>query len=200
MGALLVIRIGAAVESINAYTWEVGAMTGDLRERIKSAYNKLEEMAKDIPGYRGYKDKEVRREADKLLRLKVARELQEQRRRLNSIQVELVNAGRLGVVLVLDRSVMRVQLLIDRLKTASYGYAGLFDAVKVQEAELDALYDFDATLLDGAGRVKALLDAVAAAKTDEELTKTGSELLDALEGMNDSFSKRQDVILGIPSV
>jgi hypothetical protein len=200
MGAHLVMYVDAGVESIHARTWEVGAMAGDLKERIESAYNRLEEMAKDIPGYRGYKDKEVRREADKLLRLKVARRLQEQRRRLNSIQVELVNAGRLGVVLVLDRSMMRVQLLIDRLKTASYGYAGLFDAVKVQEAELDALYDFDATLLDGAGRVKALIDAVAAAETDEELTKAGSELLDVLEGMNDSFSKRQDVILGIPSV
>ncbi len=175
-------------------------MVGDLRERIQGAYNKLEEMAKDIPGYKGYKDKEVRREADKLLRLRVAQELQEQRRRLNSIQVELVNAGRLGVVLVLDRSVMRVQLLIDRLKTASYGYAGLFDAVKVQEAELDALYDFDASLLDGAGRVKALIDAVAVADSDEELTKASSELLEALEGMNDSFSKRQDVILGLPSL
>jgi hypothetical protein len=175
-------------------------MVGDLRKRIESAYNRLEEMAKDIPGYKGYKDKEVRREADKLLRLKVARELQEQRRRLNSIEVELVNAGRLGVLLILDRSLMRVQLLIDRLKTASYGYAGLFDAVKVREAELDALYDFDAALLDGVERVKALIDAVASSESDEELSKTGSELLEALEEMNDAFSKRQDVILEIPSV
>jgi hypothetical protein len=175
-------------------------MVGDLRKRVESAYNKLEEMAKDIPGYKGYKDKEVRREADKLIRLKVARELQEQRRRVNSIEVELVNAGRLGVLLLLDRSLMRMQLLIDRLKTASYGYAGLFDAVKVREAELDALYDFDAALLDGVDRVKALIDAVAAAGTDEELSSAGSQLLEALEAMNDSFSRRQDVILEVPSV
>ena len=173
-------------------------MAGDLRQRIESAYNKIEEMAKGVPGYKGYKDKEVRREADKLVRLKVARELQEQRRRLNSIEVELANAGRLGALLVLDRSLMRLQLLIDRLKTASYGYAGLFDAIKIREAELDALYDFDAALLDSVDTVAALIDAVAAAEEDAQVTKAGSELLEAVEEMNDAFSKRQDVILDIP--
>jgi len=175
-------------------------MVGDLKKRIEGAYNKVEELVKDIPAYKGYKDKEVRREADKLIRLKVARALQEQRRRLNSIEVRLVNAGRLGVLLVLDRSLMRLQLLIDRLKTASYGYAGLFDSIKVGEEELDALYDYDAALLDNVGQVKTLIDAVAAAEGDEELTGAGSALLEALEEMNETFSKRQDVILEIPSV
>jgi len=173
-------------------------MAGDLRQRIESAYNKIEEMAKNVPGYRGYKDKEVRREADKLIRLKVARELQEQRGRLNSIEVELANAGRLGALLILDRSLLRLQLLIDRLKTASYGYAGLFDAIKIREAELDALYDFDAALLDSVDKVEALIDAVAAAEEDAEVTKAGSELLEAVEDMNEAFSRRQDVILDIP--
>jgi len=175
-------------------------MVGDLKKRIESAYNKVEELVKDVPGYKGYKDKELRREADKLVRLKVARGLQEQRRRLNSIEVRLVNAGRLGVLLVLDRSLMRLQLLIDRLKTASYGYAGLFDAIKVREEELDALYDYDAALLDNVGQVKTLIDAVTAAEGDDELTKAGSTLLEALEEMNETFSKRQDVILDILTV
>ncbi len=175
-------------------------MVGDLKKRIEGAYNKVEELVKDVPGYKGYKDKEVRREADKVIRLKVARGLQEQRRRLNSIEVRLVNAGRLGVLLVLDRSLMRLQLLIDRLKTASYGYAGLFDAIKVREEELDALYDYDVALLDNVGQVKTLIDAVTAAEGDDELTKAGSALLEALEEMNETFSKRQDVILEIPSV
>jgi len=175
-------------------------MVGDLKKRIEGAYNKVEELVKDVPGYKGYKDKEVRREADKLIRLKVARGLQEQRRRLNSIEVRLVNAGRLGVLLILDRSLMRLQLLIDRLKTASYGYAGLFDAIKVREEELDALFDHDVALLDNVGQVKTLIDAVAAAEEDAELTEAGSTLLEALEEMNETFSKRQDVILDIPSV
>ncbi len=72
--------------------------------------------------------------------------------------------------------------------------------MKVREAELDVLYNQDAALLEGVGKVRALIDAVAAAEQDGELTKAGSELLDALEGMNDSFSKRQDAILEVPAV
>ena len=174
-------------------------MGGDLRKRIESAYNKLEEIAKDLPGYKGYKQKEVRREADKLVRLKVARGFDEQRRRLNRVAVQLADAGRLRVLMPLDRAIMRLQLLIDRLKTASYGYAGLFDAIKVREAELDALYDYDAALVDGEDRVSTLIDAVAAAKEDEEVTKAGNALLEALEGINETFTKRQDVILEIPA-
>ena len=175
-------------------------MVGDLRKRIEGAYNKLEEMAKDLPGYKGYKDKEVRRQADKLIRMKVARGFEEQRGRLNSIAVQLADAGRLRVLLTVDRSLMRLQFLIDRLKTASYGYAGLFDAIKVKEAELDALYEYDAALLDNVEKVKMLIDAVGAAEDDDEVTKAGNELLAALEEINETFSKRQDVILELPSV
>lgn len=175
-------------------------MVGDLRKRIEGAYNKLEEMAKDLPGYKGYKDKEVRRQADKLIRMKVARGFEEQRRRLNSIAMQLADAGRLRVLLTVDRSLMRLQFLIDRLKTASYGYAGLFDAIKVKEAELDALYEYDAALLDDVEKVRMLIDAVDAAEDDDQVTKAGNELLAALEEINETFSKRQDVILELPSV
>jgi len=175
-------------------------MTGSLLERIQSGYNKLEELAKDLPGYKGYKDKEVRREADKLVRMQVARGFQEQRRRLNSIVVKLVSAGRLRLVMTLDRALMRMDLLADRVKLASYGYAGLFDAIKIREPELDALYSFDAALLDGVSKVRGLVDAVAAAESDDDVTQAGEELLSALEEINETFSKRQDVLLESSSV
>jgi hypothetical protein len=174
-------------------------MAGDVRKRIEDAYNKLEQMAKDLPGYKGYKEKEVRREADKLVRLKVARGFEEQRRRLNRNAAKLANAGRLGALMTLDRAGMKLQLLIDRLKVASYGYAGLFDAVKIGSAELDALYNYDSALLGSVDKVKALVDAVAVAQNDEEVTKAGNELLEAVEEVNETFSKRQDVILEIPT-
>jgi len=173
-------------------------MTGDLRKRIEGARNKIEDLVKDIPGYKGYKDKEVRREADKLVRLQVARGFEAQRRRLNRVQVQLTEAGRLGALLGLERALMRLQLLIDRLKTASYGYAGLFDAVKVREAELDALYDYDAALLGHIDKVKALIDAVATAQKDEDRTQATDALLEGLDEVNETFSKRLDVILAGP--
>ena len=34
-----------------------------------------------------------------------------------------------------DDAIVKLQTLIDRVKTASYGYAGLFDAVRIKEAQ-----------------------------------------------------------------
>jgi hypothetical protein len=172
----------------------------NVKSRIEGGYNKLESLVKDLPGYKGYKEKEVRREADKLLRVKVARAWEEQRQRLNSVQVKLTNAGRLDVLVPLDRVLMRLQLLIDRVKTASYGYAGLFDAVKVREVELEALYNFDTALLESTDKIKAQIDAIAATKKDDEVIEAANMLLAVLEEINATFSKRQDVILEIPSV
>ena len=45
----------------------------DLTEKTQSSRTKLEELEARIPGYAGYKAKEQRREAYKLLRLHVAR-------------------------------------------------------------------------------------------------------------------------------
>jgi len=172
----------------------------DLRQRIEKAYNVVEEKMKGVPGYKGYKARELRREADKLLRLQVARGFEEQRRRLNGVQVKLASAGRLGSLVLLDRALMKLQLLIDRLKTASYGYSGLFSAIKIKEAELDALYEYDASLLLSVDKVKGLVDAVAAAATDADVTNAGNDLLLALYEANEAFGKRQDVLLKIPAV
>ncbi|MCD6520197.1 MAG: hypothetical protein J7M05_09785 [Anaerolineae bacterium] len=168
----------------------------DLLGKIQSSMNKVEELAAKIPGYAGYKQKELRREADKLLRLHVARKFEEQLHRLNDIQYTLTGKGRLASVLTLERAGMKLQLLIDRLKTASYGYAGLFDAIKVDEAALDKLYAFDAAMLEGVEKVAKLLDRLAeAAEAEERTPPEANELIRELEALNNTFSQRQDVIL-----
>lgn len=175
-------------------------MADDLRQKVQQAFNKVEQKMKDMPGYKGYKEKEVRREADKLLRMQVARGFDEQRRRLAGVQANLVSAGRLNAVLLLDRAAGKLQLLVDRLKTASYGYSGLFSAVKVREVELDALYTFDEALLSGVEKVKGCVSKVAAAANEEELTAAGNCLVQVADEVNETFGQRQDVLLKITPV
>ncbi len=171
-------------------------MLDDLTEKIQASQNKIEELAGKIPGYAGYKAREKRREADKLLRLHVAKQYESQMSRLQDIQGRLVAEGQLGALYALERAVMRLQLLIDRIKTASYGYAGLFDAVKVDEAALERLYDFDRAMLDGVEGLASKLDALDEAVGSGESASTASAaLLEELRALNDTFSQRQDVIL-----
>jgi hypothetical protein len=171
-------------------------MLDDLTEKIRASQGKLEDLASIIPGYKGYKQKEQRREADKLLREHVARKYGEQLERLNRLQYDLTAHGRLASILTLERAVMKLQLLIDRLKTASYGYAGLFDAIKVDEAALDKLYEFDQSMLEGVGQVAALLDKLAeAAQAEASTSAEANDLVTTLERLNSTFGQRQDVLV-----
>jgi hypothetical protein len=171
-------------------------MLDDLTEKIRASQGKLEDLASIIPGYKGYKQKEQRREADKLLREHVARKYGEQLERLNRLQYDLTAHGRLASILTLERAVMKLQLLIDRLKTASYGYAGLFDAIKVDEAALDRLYEFDQSMLEGVGQVAALLDKLAeAAQAEASTSAEANDLVTTLERLNSTFGQRQDVLV-----
>jgi hypothetical protein len=171
-------------------------MLGDLTEKVQGSQNKFEELVAKIPGYAGYKKKEQRREADKLLRLHVARLYDAQLQRLNGVQYALTDQGKLKAMMTLERASIKLQLLVDRIKTASYGYAGLFDAVKVDEAALDRLYDFDEQMLAGVDTVKGLLDQLeAAAAQEEDAGSLSVELVSLIEALNTAFSQRQDIIL-----
>lgn len=171
-------------------------MVDDLTEKIQSAQNKFENLVSRVPGYAGYKQKEQRREADKLLRLQVARQYEEQLKRLGEVQYALSSKGRLASIVTLERAATKLQLLIDRLKNASYGYSGLFDALKVTEATLDKLYEFDRAMLDGVGRVSALLDKLnEAAQAEAPTAAEANDLINELEALNTAFGRRQDVFI-----
>jgi len=169
----------------------------DLTEKVQSAQTKLDGLATRIPGYAGYKQKEQRREADKLLRLHVARKFEDQLKRLNELQFTLTSRGQLIPLMTLERAGIKLQLLIDRLRNASYGYAGLFDAVKIDKAALDKLYDFDQQMLQGVDQVVALLSKLEDAIQSEApiITEAGS-LVTLMQELNEAYGHRQDVILG----
>lgn len=168
----------------------------DLREKVTEALGGLEQLAAKIPGYQGYKEKEMRREADKLLREHLARQFEEQRQRLSELQKQLISSGQIGFLDDLENGTMKLQFLIDRLKTASYGYAGFFDAVKVKKKQLDALYEFDNALLDEVPKVAAAINKVSVAiNTREEVAEAIADLVSTIQGVNEVFNKRQDVLL-----
>jgi hypothetical protein len=169
----------------------------DYRDTIEDAKGGLERLAAKIPGYRGYKEKENRRAADKLLREHLADQLGEQQRRLTELQRDLLEGGGLLFMDDLERAVTKVQKLADRIRTASYGYAGIFDEVKVKEEELDALYSFDESMLGQVSAIQASIDGLAAAKDSGGDLKTAiGEVVSAAEEANTIWRQRENAITG----
>lgn len=173
-----------------------GGEKGDYLETVESSLGGLEGVARKIPGYGGYKEKELRREADKLLRIELAGRFDDQRKRVSELQHQLISQAKIEFLDDLERAVMKLQLLIDRIKTASYGYAGLFDAVKVKEEQLDALYAFDNQMLDFVDEVAADMDQVTSAITaGEGIGDAIGTLVGTVGEANQAFGHREEAIL-----
>jgi hypothetical protein len=169
----------------------------DFQQTVQGAMGGFENLVSKIPGYHGYKEKETRREADKLLREHLVVQLDAERRRLADIQRQMLDSGGLLSLDDVDRAVTKVQKLADMIRTASYGYAGLFDAVKVKEGQLDALYQFDGQMLEQVGAIKTAVDTLAAAQ------ESGGDLKPAIKGVvtaaeeaNARWRERENAITG----
>ncbi|MGC8837488.1 MAG: hypothetical protein ACP5UM_03630 [Anaerolineae bacterium] len=168
-----------------------------LRDKMKADRNALDALVAQIPGFRGYKERELRRDADRVLRQHVAQLLEEQRKRLNELQLQLLEGGRVDLLDDLERVGTKVQGVINRLRTAAYGYAGLFDAVKVNEEQLDALYRFDEKLLNLVGEVRSALDHLGGAlDAGEDLGAALKRLKRAADGLASTVRKREEVVVG----
>jgi hypothetical protein len=170
----------------------------DLRARVSGARGALETLIGKIPGYQGYKEKEMRRDADKLLRMHLSRRFQEQRAKLTGVQDHLASEGKLEDLGLLERVMLQLQLLIDRLRVAEYGYAGLFDALRVKEEQLDALYIYDNALTSSVDQLAEKMDRLGSvALAGEEIRTVASDCLLLLQELNTTFDRRKDVILGV---
>ena len=128
-------------------------MTDSFVEKADENMGAIERVLKGLPLVQEYTDKELRREADHRLRQLLVTELEQEKQRLYDVQKKLLRSGGLAWIDDADGAIQRLQTLIDRIKTASYGYAGLFAAVKIQEEQLNALHRFDTALAERAQEI-----------------------------------------------
>jgi hypothetical protein len=167
---------------------------GDIGARIEDSQNWFERAARRVPGYKGYKEKELRREADKLQREYVADRLETARRKLEDLNLALVNRGDVKLLGVVDSTGRRLRTVKDRISYADYGYAGWFDTVKVDENILDQLYMFDVRLQDEAAGIEKL---IAVLSPDSPSLRSDLDLVGArVQALDESFSQREYIVTG----
>ena len=182
-------------EVIAAFTMRRNVM--DMRDVVADGMSGFEKLIAKIPGYSGYKEKEMRREADKLLRDHIYGVLTGQRRRIEDIQANL-GVEHIESVEKVGTARRRLQTLADTVHTAAYGYAGLFDAVRVKEEQLDALYSFDSGLLAESEAIIACVDSLqSAVDNGEGLSGAIRDLTETITRLQDLYSRRKDVLTGM---
>jgi hypothetical protein len=168
----------------------------DMYQNVTGQMDPLKKLASYIPGFNGYVERQNRRDADKLVRDTVARRFGELWTRTSNLQVDLVSGGKIQYVDDLEQAALQLRTFIDKISTASRGYSGLFDAVKINQKELEQLYNFDLTFFDLADQVGHALDNVEASLGDDaalpaairNITTLGRQAVETFNRRSEAFT------------
>jgi len=169
----------------------------EIFDKIKDQKDAFSKILAKIPGFKGYIERGDRRMSDKLLREKIADEFATLNKRVSGLQSELVDQGELASVGSLENAAIKLNQFTDRIRTASYGYAGVFDAIKIKEEELDQVYAYDNALLELSDKVSTAIDNVETSIGTEGLDAAIRNLVMVSQDCVDAFNKRDEVLRGI---
>jgi len=157
--------------------------------------NWIERLSSKIPGYSGYVDRERRRDVDKLHREHLADRMRGLKSPLTDLMRELTSTGRLFEVGPVDAAIKKLDHLENRVRFASYGYAGFFDVVKIEQSQLDSIYQFDLALVEHVDKIEAKLSELKSqAATSDGLKASCAEVTAEIDQTDHAFDERYKAI------
>ena len=119
----------------------------DIRQRVQDDRGIIKKIELFIPGYKGYREKEDLRIADSLLRNQLANQMQsviESVQRSKEGLAKSMNFTLLNDIGELDNS---MQALMNKIRHAQQGYSGISADIRIEQNELNKLYEWDLSLL-----------------------------------------------------
>jgi hypothetical protein len=171
----------------------------DILGKVTADQDFFKKILAKIPGFKGYVERGDRRMSDKILREKITDEFETHYQRVSSLQRDLISQGELQYIDDLEASALKLRQFIDRVRTASYGYAGLFDAIKIKQDELDQVYQYDYALLELSDEVRGAVDNVETSIGTEGLEAALRHLQTVSQQCVNAFNKRSEVMQELTS-
>jgi hypothetical protein len=163
-------------------------------DKARAGQNLLERLMNKIPGFKGYREKELRRDADSREREHLAGKLEEARKPLNDASAAASRSGGLDVMNDIETARKRLDKVVARIRYADRGYAGFFDAIKVDEAALGKVYEFDLDLLRGVDAVTGAAQALA--KPGADLRGTLQKMIAEIDALDARLADREAILGG----
>jgi hypothetical protein len=155
--------------------------------------NWLERLVDKIPGFRGYQDRELRRDVDRMQREYLSRRLGELKGVVRRRARDFTDAGQIGRLDLFERLDRELDGISQAVRFADYGASGFFDVVKFGEAELERLYQFDLGILEDIEALAADLEAVPPPGSGDPGQAVG-RAADRIGELRKTWSERGNVV------
>lgn len=173
----------------------------DLRERVEDDRGLIKKIQLIIPGYRGYRQREDARIADSLLRTQIADAVKERiLLPLELCREEASRALETDVMNSIAPAITRAKAVEGKIRHAEQGYSGISAGVRIEQEELNALYELDLSLLtavDTLGKKAKEVSGTAAAQDFKETAKLAAGLRSDLQEFSELLDKRIITAAGI---
>jgi hypothetical protein len=163
-------------------------------QNVTGSMDIFKKIASKIPGFKGYVERQNRRDSDKLVRDTIYHRFRELEGRVSDLQVEFINQGEIKYTNDLEKAALRLRTFADRVRTAPRGYSSLFEAIKINELELAKLYEYDAALLDKAEEVGRAIDNIQASVGTDGLPASIRNLQTLSKECIKAYDRRQEVV------
>lgn len=174
-------------------------MSDTLRDLSQREIRLYEKLLMVFPGYRGYKEKELIRETDRVVRDKLFRMLRKSLEDLRRLYSALVSReGLKEDAKRLESLIYRVDSLAEKTRHAPYGYKPLFHVTKVDEEKLVKMLEHDLQLADIITSLNTLTGRLVSANISlEELRSLLSEVERSVVDYEVKLSEREDILSGL---
>jgi hypothetical protein len=172
----------------------------DLREEVAKDRGLIKKIELAIPGFRGYRKREDLRIADRLLREQLALRLKNASSALEGARRAISRRQLVEYMEDLGRLVSLTGAAEARVRHAEQGYTGVSPDYRIEEAELNQMYEWDLHLLarldemcNGSERLLAAAEGSDQRELSKQLKACDAALLD----FNQVFDKRRESIANL---
>ena len=170
-------------------------MDTTVKSKMKSDMGLFEKIKMYIPGYKGYKEKNLRRDADRAVRQELSRTIQGAKADLAEIQKAVID----DFDLMMD--VERIRTKVDKydidVKKAVNGYSAFHDSVKILEADLDKVMSWDAKILDDIQAMREATERLLDMADEGTLVRKDLRKYErCIDDMLEDYNQREAVMKG----
>ncbi len=170
----------------------------DVMDKSISDRGLFERASMYLPGYRGYRDKNLRREVDKEVRREAYRSLSECKTDLAEINRILISVN-FDLAKDADRIRTKADTYLKKVESVESGYSGLWEPIKVLQDELNEVIEWDAKLLESGAflreKTSELLKDMDNGKVDVKSDLRSIERF--IDDLINTFNERIKVIKGL---
>ena len=165
----------------------------DIKERAEKQKNWIEKGLHKIPGFKGYYERELRRDSDKLQRDFIVLTLNEGLGEFREIIKGVTRKSDLKQLTEYGDVQKYFEKVINNIRYSDRGYTGFFDLIKVKENELDVIYEKDLEVLEMVLKFNDDFSVFKNITSDSDKLK---KIREALENIEESYEKRNEILKG----